>query len=125
MTQITRVGRRGPPRRQKYNAKKTVIDGLTFASKLEAGRYRELKLLVQAGQISDLILQPKFVLQDGFTDRYGKRQRPIAYIADFQYVEEGQEVIEDTKGFRNNAVWMIKKKMFLKQYPQYDFRIIE
>ncbi len=112
-------------RRQKYNAKKTAVDGIVFASKLEAGRYRELKLLVQAGQISDLILQPTFVLQDGFTDRYDKRQRPIKYVAEFQYVEEGQEVVEDTKGYRGIAVWRIKKKMFLKLYPQYDFRIIE
>lgn len=121
MTRITVIR----PRRTKYNAKKTIIDDIVFASKLEAGRYGQLKLLVQAGQISDLILQPKFVLQDGFTDRYGKRQRPITYIADFQYIEEGQEVVEDTKGYKNNAVWMIKKKMFLKWYPQYDFRIIE
>lgn len=123
MTQITVIR----PRRtkHKYNARKTIVDDIVFASRLEAGRYQQLKLLLLAGQISDLVLQPKFVLQAGFTDRYGKRQRPIAYIADFQYIEEEQEVVEDTKGYRGIAVWRIKKKMFLKLYPQYDFRIIE
>ncbi len=111
-------------RRTKYNARETWIDGIKFASKLEANRYVELKFLLQAGQISDLILQPAFVLQEGFRDRYGKAHLPIKYVADFQYIEEGEEVVEDTKGFEN-TVWRIKKKMFLKLYPQYDFRITE
>ena len=111
--------------RTKYNAKVTSVDGIRFASKLEANRYVELKLLLQAGQISNLILQPSFVLQEGFRDRTGKKQRAIKYVADFQYAEEGAEVVEDTKGYKNNAVWRIKEKMFLKLYPQYDFRIIE
>lgn len=111
--------------RTKYNAKVTWIDGIRFASKLEAKRYRELKLLLNNGDISDLILQPSFVLQEGFKDRYGKKQRAIKYMADFQYKEGDEEVVEDTKGYKNNAVWRIKEKMFLKLYPQYDFRIIE
>lgn len=111
-------------RRTKYNAKVTWVDDIRFASKFEANRYMQLKLLLQAGQISNLILQPAFVLQEGFRDRYGKAHLPIKYVADFQYVEEGEKIIEDTKGFEN-AVWKIKKKMFLKLYPQYDFRIIQ
>lgn len=111
--------------RTKYNAKVTYVDDIRFASKLEANRYVELKLLLQAGQISNLILQPAFVLQEGFRDRYGKAQRPIKYVADFQYIEGDEEVVEDTKGYKDNAVWRIKKKMFLKLYSQYDFRIIE
>jgi len=112
-------------RRTKYNAKATWVDNIRFASKLEANRYMQLKLLLQAGQIEDLILQPAFVLQEGFRDRTGKKQRAIKYMADFQYKEAGEEVVEDTKGYKNNAVWRIKEKMFLKLYPQYDFRIIE
>lgn len=111
--------------RTKYNAKVTYVDGIRFASKLEANRYVELKLLLRAGQITDLILQPSFMLQEGFRDRYGKKQRAIKYVADFQYMEGNEEVVEDTKGYKDNAVWKIKKKMFLKLYPQYDFRIIE
>lgn len=111
--------------RTKYNAKVTWVDGIRFPSKLEANRYVELKLLLQAGQISNLILQPSFILQEDFRDRYGKKQRAIKYVADFQYMEGNEEVVEDTKGYKDNAVWKIKKKMFLKLYSQYDFRIIE
>lgn len=44
----------------KFNAVKTVIDGHTFASKAEAARYAELKLLRRAGEIFELELQPKY-----------------------------------------------------------------
>ena len=41
----------------KYNAKKTELDGIVFDSRKEAGRYAELKLLERAGHIEDLTLQ--------------------------------------------------------------------
>ncbi len=111
----------------KYNAKRTEVDGITFASKAEANRYIELKLLQRAGEISCLKLQPVFKLQEPFIDRYGKKQRAIKYIADFIYADEKGgmgTVVEEVKGFRGNAVWRLKKKMFLLHYPQYDLRII-
>lgn len=43
----------------KYKAKKTKVDGITFDSKKEAERYRQLKMLENAGHISDLELQKK------------------------------------------------------------------
>lgn len=101
--------------RSKYNAKKTEVDGIIFDSKKEAARYKELCLLVRAKEISRLILQPRFVLQDRFV--YGGRaQRKIEYIADFKYTEkDGTEVVEDVKGDKT-PVYMIKKKLFLKKY---------
>lgn len=50
----------------KYGNIKTVIDGIKFDSKRESERYLELKLLEKAGEISDLKLQPRFILQHGF-----------------------------------------------------------
>ena len=47
----------------KYHAIKTTVDGITFDSRAEARRYRELKLLERAGVIENLVLQPKFELQ--------------------------------------------------------------
>lgn len=47
-------------RRRKMGNKPTQIDGIKFASLLEAKRYSELRLLVSAGRISDLKLQPRF-----------------------------------------------------------------
>ena len=53
----------------KYNAIPTTVDGIRFASKREARRYLELKLLQKAGHISDLELQPRFRLMSASTTR--------------------------------------------------------
>jgi hypothetical protein len=108
----------------KYRAKKTTIDGITFDSKAEARRYAELKLLLRGKKINDLILQPKYELQAGFTHK-GKKIQAINYIADFAYYEcdTGAHVVEDVKGVKTKE-FMIKQKLFLKKYPNIDFRII-
>lgn len=41
----------------KYNAKKTVVDGIAFDSKKEAMRYKELKELERVGKIDRLDLE--------------------------------------------------------------------
>lgn len=107
-------------KKNKYNAVKTVIDGVKFDSKKEALRYRVLKLQVHAGIISDLKLQPEFVLQDSFRVK-NNTIRAIKYRADFKYINsEGIDTIEDVKG-KKTAVYQIKKKMFLKRYPELNF----
>mgnify|MGYP003141561719 CR=1 FL=1 len=46
----------------KYRNVKTSVNGITFDSKKEAGRYTELLLLKGQGAIKDLELQPSFDL---------------------------------------------------------------
>lgn len=105
----------------KYNAKKTVVDGITFDSKAEAARYVELKLLEGQGVIKGLERQVRFRLQEGFGAFDGKRVRPIDYVADFMYVDNnGDTVVEDVKGMRTD-VYKLKKKLFLNKYPDYIF----
>ncbi len=101
---------------RKYKAKKAVIDGITFDSKKEAGRYQELKLLERAGVIKDLVLQPSFLLQDKFKYK-DKTERKIKYIADFKYLDTktGKVVVEDVKGYKTD-VYKLKRKLFLKKY---------
>lgn len=48
------------PKKSKYGAVKTEVDGITFASKHKASRYLELWLLEQAGEITNLRLQVPF-----------------------------------------------------------------
>ena len=110
-------------RRQKYNARKTKIDGITFDSKAEARRYRELKLLEKAGEISHLRTQPTFRLIDGGRDRDGHVIRPIDYIGDFSYYEGRQWIVEDVKGVETQ-VFKIKYKLFRLKYQDIDFRIV-
>lgn len=99
----------------KYYNRKTTIDGITFDSRKEAFRYQELKFLEKAGEIKNLTLQPKFLLQDGFRHN-GKTYRKIEYIADFSYrrTEDDVLVIEDVKGVKTD-VFKLKEKMLIKK----------
>lgn len=77
----------------KFHAKPTTIDGIRFASKREAKRYGELKLLQRANDITDLEVHPTYKLTiDGVV---------IAkYTADFAYTDlakGGKYVVEDVK----------------------------
>jgi hypothetical protein len=77
------------------------------ASKAEHRRAGELKLLERAGKISDLKEQVRFELvpkKDG--------DRAVTYVADFTYIENGNFVVEDCKGFKT-PVYNLKKRLML------------
>jgi hypothetical protein len=80
-----------------------------YASRREAKRAQELKLLQQAGEISDLKEQVPFEL---IPKQLG--ERACKYVADFVYRDHnGITVVEDSKGYAN-PVWRIKKKLMLQ-----------
>jgi hypothetical protein len=85
-------------RRLKYNNVKTELDGILFHSKKESKRYTELKLLLQSNEIQNLRLQVSYELIPSLKIN-NKTHRPIKYIADFVYIKNGIEVVEDVKGF--------------------------
>lgn len=88
---------------RKYRNKPTLVDGVTFHSKKEARRYEALKVLQAAGKLRELKHQVRFDLRvKGFL--------VCAYIADFCYIEDEKQVVEDTKGVRTE-VYQIKKKL--------------
>ena len=100
----------------KFGAKKTPIifqgQEVTFDSKAESIRAKQLELLERGGYITDLRLQPAFVLIESYR-RNGKNVSAGVYVADFEYIEKtGQRVIEDTKGLKT-AAYNFKKKLFL------------
>lgn len=103
-----------PEKKSKYSSAKTDIDGIRFDSKKEAEFYAELKLREKAGEITHLRLQPRYLLQESFKHE-GKQYREMEYVADFEYIENGETVVVDVKGFRT-AIYMIKKKLFLYKY---------
>ena len=48
-------------------------------------------------------LQPKFLLQEGFMNIHtGGKEREVAYIADFKYIEGDRIVVEDVKGIKTS-----------------------
>jgi hypothetical protein len=103
-----------PEKKSKYSSAKTDVDGIRFDSKKEADFYAELKLREKAGEITHLRLQPRYLLQEAFKHE-GKQYREMEYVADFEYIENGETVVVDVKGFRT-AVYMIKRKLFLYRY---------
>ncbi len=117
---------RGPPvrgfRRNKYRAKPEIVDGIRFASRREAKRYRELKLMEVSDLIVDLELQPKYKLgTDDAPVLYRSDRCPngrrASYFADFRYLNKltGETVIEDVKGF-DNQLGRLKRAVVEAQY---------
>lgn len=100
----------GKPKKSKYNAVKTEVDGIKFDSKHEASRYRELRVLEQAGEITNLRLQVPFELIP--KSKYGM---PIRYVADFVYNENDQLIVEDAKGVKT-PIYKLKKRMIAEKY---------
>ena len=119
------------PKENKYHSRKVILDGETFDSQKEARRYAELKLLERAGKISDLQRQVRYELipsqRDVSTEVYTRGEKkgqfkpgkviekPCYYVADFEYIQDGIKVVEDTKGVRTKD-YVIKRKLMLKVY---------
>lgn len=102
------------PRGTKWGvAKPTEVDGIKFASKLEAKRYGELKLLERANVISQLRVHPRFPLIGAQGPLTSESGRALEYVADFDYIEGGKLVIIDTKGVITRD--FVLKRALMKQ----------
>ena len=100
----------------KYGAKRTIVDGITFDSKFEARCYSLLKLLERAGEVRALKLQPRFdIVVNGV--------KVCTYVADFSYQETRQtqfgptwdDIIADAKGVRTRD-YRLKVKLMKAVY---------
>ena len=105
----------------KYRNKKTQVDMYVFDSIAESKRYKELALLERAGEISELKLQRKYLLIPKQRD-----ERAVSYVADFYYIENNKEIVEDVKSkiTAKKADYIIKRKLFKERYPEIEFREI-
>jgi hypothetical protein len=94
-------------KRHKFGAKSASDgEGRKFQSMKEARRSVDLERLQAIGEISDLRRQVRFdLIVNGF--------KVCAYDADFVYLEQGRQVVEDTKSeeTRKNRVYRIKYKL--------------
>ena len=98
----------------KFKNMPTEVEGYQFDSLGEAERYLDLKLMEQAGVISDLVCDKKqlvFVLLPAFVDGDGEHQRSLTLTVDFTYVEDGRKIAEDFKGIQTD-VFKLKAKLF-------------
>lgn len=106
-------------RQSKYRSVRTTVDGIAFASKKEARRYGELKILERGGCISQLVLQPRFKLVvDGV--------EICTYVGDFQYWANGDVVIvEDVKGMRRGKSYELFKLKARLMKALYGIEVVE
>jgi hypothetical protein len=99
----------------KYNNRKTIIDGIKFDSQAEATYYIKLKNQRESGRIVGFECQPTIILQDKFKYQ-GQTIRAITYKPDFLvYHASGMIEYIDVKGKKTelfNVKWkMLQKKM--------------
>lgn len=106
--------------KNKYQAKKEWVDGICFASKMEASRYRELKFLESQGKIFHLSMQPRFKISiNDFLICH--------YVADFMYKEVDDIyspiIVEEVKGYPTKD-FQLKWRLVLALYgDRYEFRL--
>lgn len=112
-------------KKSKYHNEKTEKDGFVYDSKKEANRGDILNALQERGKIMSLERQKKFILVEPF-DYHGKAIRGVTYIADFYYYDMEQKtwIAEDVKSpiTRRKPEYAIKKKLFMKKYPEILFQ---
>lgn len=106
----------------KYGNKPKTVDGVRFASKAEAGRDAELKLLQSAGKIWIVKRQPRFPLIVNGVEI-------CTYVGDWEYLDdfdncrkEPTRVVEDRKGFLTKEFkikWALAKALF----PEIEWRL--
>lgn len=84
--------------RNKFGAKKTQVGDIRFDSKKEANRWMELQLLERGGEISNLRRQVRIPLIGQHRPLYTRTGRKMVMTVDFAYIEDGIEVLEDSKG---------------------------
>jgi len=100
--------------RSKYKAIRTEVDGISFPSKAEANRYKELKLLQSVGRVKWFIRQPSFDVGP-----------QIRYVADFLVLWlDGTVTVEDVKGIET-PVFKLKSKLLKQTYPNVELQLIK
>lgn len=112
---------------KQFFAKKTVCThGHTHASKAEAKRCDELHLLLRAGQIVGLRVEPRFTFLVNGHEVKMRNGHAMRYTGDFTYVENNRQVVEEVKaknGFMSRDV-PVKLALMAAHYPDVDVRII-
>jgi len=98
----------------KYRNQAAARGELRFDSQKEARRYDELMVMLRAGVITDLRLQPQFTLQESYITETGERIRAIRYTADFSYRFGGKLVVEDVKSTATRTKEYLRNHKFMR-----------
>ena len=113
----------------KHGNKKTfrMVNGekIVFDSRKEGLRFDQLYVLAKAKKISQLTIQPKYLLMEKQTHN-GITYRSVSYIADFRYVKNNITYVGDVKSdhTRKLSTYRVKVKWFLSLYGK-DITFLE
>lgn len=92
------------------------------ASKREAKRCGELHILLRAGEIDALVIEPTYELAiDGKHVKMGNGHT-AKYRPDFTYLENGRVIAEDVKGFIVRD-FPLRAAVFRHCYPEIELRV--
>jgi hypothetical protein len=92
--------------KHKFRAIPTELNGIKFASRKEAKRYRELRLLEKSGELLFFLRQVPFHLPGN-----------VKYVCDFLcFWKDSDITIEDVKGIKM-PMYVLKKKQVEAIYP--------
>jgi hypothetical protein len=107
----------------KYHATATTCNqGHGHPSKREAKRCDELHLLLRAGTITALVYEPSYDLHMDGKPIKMRNGHTARYRPDFTYVERGQVVAEDVKGFTVRD-FPLRAAVFRHCYPEIELRV--
>lgn len=110
-------------KRRKYGNKHVIVGSQHFDSMREAKRWLVLEAKRQHGEISKLERQVTYELAPSVRIAGEKRARPaLRFKADFRYVEKGQTVVEDAKGFKKETAFRIRQHL-MKSVHGIDVRL--
>ena len=98
----------------KYHNERAERNGIKFDSRKQARRYDELMMMLRAGIISDLRLEPQFTLQESYITETGERIRAVRYTADFSYKFGGKLVVEDVKSKPTRTKEYLRNRKFMR-----------
>lgn len=104
-------------KRRVQGTKRVTIDGITFDSKREGGRYLILKAREARGEITNLERQVPIELFGRDGNILTPTGRNMTYWLDFRYIDwtlGGATVIEDAKGWATD-IYKIKKAILAAQ----------
>lgn len=102
-----------------------IAEAKWFDSKMEAEFFRDMIAPgLRDGTISDVQLQPTYVLLDKF-EKKGIKHRAITYTPDFLITErDGSRIAIDVKGMEDQK-FPIKRKLFDYRYPDIPLIIMK
>jgi hypothetical protein len=107
-----------PKRTNKFNAKRTLVDGICFDSKAEAAYYAALKLRERAGEVCDVEMQRPYSLTvNGLL--------VATYRADFVFwdIQARRRRVIDVKGAMT-PVFRLKQKL-MRACHKVDIEVVK